>query len=81
MNRWTDDADSVPGLLPLKKMTCQKENTREQERGRYEEAAVPEVVAETVGVSDLVIGSVTNVEHEIGVQVRERRRTLLNLRS
>ena len=42
--------------------------------------AVPEVVTKTIGVSDLVVWSITDVEHEVGVEVCERRRAVLYLR-
>ena len=39
----------------------------------------PEVIAETVGVTDLVVGSVPNVEHEVGIEVGQGRGAVLNL--
>ena len=74
MNRWTEEADSVPGLVQLytirhgyKYRKLQKKSTN-MRRGD----AAPEVVTKTVGITDLVVGSIAYVEHEVGIQVRQR---------
>ncbi len=43
-----------------------------QQCGGRGESAVPEIVAKTVGIADLVVGRVANVEHEVGIQMSER---------
>ena len=74
MNRWTEEADSVPGLVQLytirhgdKHRKLQKKSTN-MRRGD----AAPEVVAEAIGIAYLVVGRVADVEHEVGVEVSER---------
>jgi len=83
MNRCTEDADSVPGLVPLEAARFRDQEARLRGRCGVGEGGVgaPEVIAETVGVTDLVVGSVAHVEHEVGVEVSEGRGALLNLRN
>ena len=73
INRWTDDADSVPGLVPLRKMACEDENDGcSGSQDGWGEVTVPEIVAKAVGITDLVVWSIANVEHEVRVQMSER---------
>ncbi len=74
MNRWTEEADSVPGLVQLyiirhgyKYRMLQKKSTN-MPRGD----AAPEVVAKAIGIAYLVVGRVADVEHEVGIEVSER---------
>ena len=83
MNRWTEEADSVPGLVQLytirhgyKYRKLQKKSTN-MRRGD----AAPEVVAQAIGIAYLVVGRVADVEHVVGVEVSERLGTILYLGS
>lgn len=53
-----------------------------KEINKYAEGRrAPEVVAEAIGIAYFVVGRVADVEHEVGIEVSERRGALLYLGS